>query len=171
MRIALLTLPAVEQLEKMNRENQALKLLMEDLKKSVTSDMTTSNKSTRVPEVQPQELKTEENAAKSIEDLRKQNSKMKEILKLSDTMAVKFSTLKTEHLNLKTEHQNLVTENQRTNETLSEVKKVARIFKKKSEDAAQELATLRAQMAVMANENKKLQLFQLKHETVDVVDL
>ena len=158
----------------MNRENQALKLLMEDLKKSVISDATAnqnSNKSTNVPEGQTQEPKLEENAAKSIEDLRKQNAKMKEILKLSDTMAVKFSTLKTEHLSLKTEHHNLVTENQRTNETLSEVKKVARIFKKKSEDAAQELATLRAQMAVLANENKKLQLFQLKHETVDVVDL
>ena len=66
--------------------------------------------------------------------------------------------------NLMTEHQNLVAENQKTNETLKKVKEVGRYFKKKSEDATQELATLRGQIEEMANENKKLQLI------VDIVD-
>ena len=66
--------------------------------------------------------------------------------------------------NLMTEHQNLVAENQKTSETLTKVKEVGRYFKKKSEDASQELATLRGQIEEMANENKKLQLI------VDIVD-
>ena len=79
------------------------------------------------------------------EDLQTENEKLKAMLKVSDAVSAELGVLKTDHQKMKTEHEKLT-------ETLSEVRKLARIFKKKSEVAAQELAEAKSQIEAMKSE-------------------
>lgn len=79
------------------------------------------------------------------EDLQNENEKLKAMLKGSDAVSAELGVLKTDHQKMKTEHEKLT-------ETLSEVRKLARIFKKKSEVAAHELAEAKSQIEAMKSE-------------------